>query len=65
MDLSEERAAGSIQAERLELETSERMKLEKELYQIQNEKKALVQTSERLEMELLCAKTEFSELSDR
>ncbi|KAK6620967.1 hypothetical protein RUM43_011270 [Polyplax serrata] len=64
MDLSEERATGTMQAERLEAETAERVKLEQELSQIQHEKKNLQQASERLEMELFYARADVNGLSE-
>lgn len=63
-DLSEERATGTLQAERLEAETAERVRLEQELSQVQQEKKDLLQTSERLEMELFYARADVNGLSE-
>lgn len=65
MDLSEERTAGALQAERLDAETAERVRLEQELSQMQNEKKNLQQASERLEMELFYARADVNGLSER
>lgn len=64
VDLTEERATGTLQAERLEAETAERIRLEQELSLIQHEKKNLQQTSERLEMELFYARADVNGLSE-
>lgn len=64
VDLTEERATANLQAERLEAETTERIRLEQELSQIQHEKKNLQQTSERLEMELFYARADVNGLSE-
>lgn len=50
--------------ERLDAETSERMRLEKELSDINHKNKELQQTSERLEMELLYAKSDLNGVSE-
>lgn len=50
--------------ERLDAETSERMRLEKELSDVAHKNKELQQTSERLEMELLYAKADLNGVSE-
>lgn len=57
VDLAEEHSTATLATERLELETTERLRLEKELQDIQAEKKQLQENAERLEFELLCAHT--------
>ncbi|XP_067015744.2 unconventional myosin-XVIIIa isoform X4 [Anabrus simplex] len=52
-DLAEEHSTATLATERLEAETSERLRLEKELQDVQHENKSLHQQGERLEMELL------------
>lgn len=52
-DLAEEHSAAELSAERLEAEQADRMKLEKELLEVQNQMKQLVSRSEKMEMELL------------
>ena len=64
VDLTEERSTANLQAERLEAETAERIRLEQELSLIQHEKKNLQQTSERLEMELFYARADVNGLSE-
>lgn len=59
-DLAEEHSTSTLAAERLDAETSERIRLERELSEIQHKNKNLQQQSERLEMELLYAKTELN-----
>ncbi|XP_039298869.1 unconventional myosin-XVIIIa isoform X5 [Nilaparvata lugens] len=54
-DLAEERSCAALSSNQLELETTERMRLEKEVMEMQREKKRLIETSERLELELLCS----------
>ncbi|GLG96316.1 Myosin heavy chain, non-muscle [Gryllus bimaculatus] len=53
-DLAEEHSTATLATERLEVETSERLRLEKELQDVQSQNKNLSQQGERLEMELLC-----------
>lgn len=57
VDLAEEHSTATLASERLELETAERVRLEKELQDVQAEKKQLQENAERLEFELLCAHT--------
>ncbi|XP_069699015.1 unconventional myosin-XVIIIa isoform X4 [Periplaneta americana] len=52
-DLAEEHSTSTLATERLEAETADRLRLEKELQDIQTENKGLQQATERLEMELL------------
>lgn len=59
-DLTEERSTANITTERLEAETAERLKLEKEV-QMQHDKiRNLQDMSEKLEMELICAKSDMN-----
>lgn len=64
IDLTEERSAANINGERLEAETAERLKLEKELTGQQNKVKNLQETTEKLEMELICAKSDLNGISE-
>ncbi|XP_054746231.1 unconventional myosin-XVIIIa isoform X1 [Anastrepha obliqua] len=64
VDLAEERSTANIATERLEAETAERLKLEKELNEQQNKVKNLQETSEKLEMELICAKSDLNGISE-
>ncbi|XP_067640485.1 unconventional myosin-XVIIIa isoform X2 [Eurosta solidaginis] len=64
VDLAEERSSANIATERLEAETAERLKLEKELNEQQNKVKNLQETSEKLEMELICAKSDLNGVSE-
>ncbi|XP_069965833.1 uncharacterized protein Mhcl isoform X6 [Bactrocera oleae] len=64
VDLAEERSTANIATERLEAETAERLKLEKELNEQQNKVKSLQETSEKLEMELICAKSDLNGISE-
>lgn len=50
----------NITTERLEAETAERLKLEKELQQQQEKVRSLQDMSEKLEMELICAKSDLN-----
>lgn len=59
-DLTEERSTSNITTERLEAETAERLKLEKELQQQQDKVRSLQDMSEKLEMELICAKSDLN-----
>ncbi|XP_074037222.1 myosin heavy chain-like isoform X2 [Leptinotarsa decemlineata] len=59
-DLAEEHSTATLAAERLDAETSERLKLEKELTDMQLKNKQLQQSSERLEMELLYARSDLN-----
>ncbi|XP_030078761.1 unconventional myosin-XVIIIa isoform X5 [Drosophila hydei] len=64
VDLAEERSTAHIATERLEAETAERLKLEKELGDNQSKVKNLQEMSEKLEMELICAKSDLNGISE-
>ncbi|XP_017847172.1 unconventional myosin-XVIIIa isoform X2 [Drosophila busckii] len=64
VDLAEERSTAHIATERLEAETAERLKLEKELGEHQTKVKNLQDMSEKLEMELICAKSDLNGISE-
>lgn len=59
-DLNEERSSSNITSERLEAETAERLRLEKEVLQKEDKVRNLQDMSERLEMELICAKSDLN-----
>lgn len=59
-DLTEERSTSNITTERLEAETAERLKLEKEVQTQQDKIRGLQDMSEKLEMELICAKSDMN-----
>ncbi|KAF2891553.1 hypothetical protein ILUMI_14620, partial [Ignelater luminosus] len=63
-DLAEEHSTSTLATERLDAETSERMRIERELTEFQNKNKLLQDASERLEMELLYAKSELNGISE-
>lgn len=63
-DLAEEHSTSTLAAERLDAETSERIRLERELSEVQHKNKELQQSSERLEMELLYARSELNGISE-
>lgn len=56
VELAEEHSTSNIASERLEAEQSERMRLEKELQAAASKYRNLQDSSEKLEMELICAK---------
>lgn len=60
VELADEHSSSNITSERLEAETSERLRLEKELEEQQNKLRSLQETSEKLEMELICAKSDLN-----
>ncbi|XP_034663367.1 unconventional myosin-XVIIIa isoform X1 [Drosophila subobscura] len=64
VDLAEERSTAHIATERLEAETGERLKLEKELGEQAGKVKNLQETTEKLEMELICAKSDLNGMSE-
>ncbi|KAM7364507.1 myosin heavy chain-like isoform 3-T7 [Cochliomyia hominivorax] len=64
VDLTEERSTTNMATERLESETSERLRLEKELSERENKVKNLQETTEKLEMELICAKSDLNGISE-
>ncbi|XP_012280974.1 unconventional myosin-XVIIIa isoform X2 [Orussus abietinus] len=55
-DFAEEHSTSTLAAERIDAETSERIRLERELQDVTESNKNLQQTTERLEMELLYAR---------
>ncbi|RLU24654.1 hypothetical protein DMN91_002743 [Ooceraea biroi] len=55
-DYAEEHSTSTLAAERIDAETSERLRLERELQDVTEANKNLQQTTERLEMELLYAR---------
>lgn len=59
-DLAEERSSSNLTSERLDSEVAERLKLEKELLQQQEKVRSLQDMSEKLEMELICAKSDLN-----
>lgn len=59
-DLTEERSTSNITTERLEAETGERLKLEKEVQAQHDKIRNLQDMSEKLEMELICAKSDMN-----
>lgn len=63
-DLAEEHSTSTLAGERLDAETSERIRLERELSEQQHKNKQLQQTSERLEMELLYARSDLNGISE-
>lgn len=63
-DLAEEHSTSTLAAERLDAETSERLRLEKELSDTKQKNKDLAQTSEKLEMELLYARSDLNGISE-
>ncbi|XP_066257814.1 unconventional myosin-XVIIIa isoform X5 [Euwallacea similis] len=63
-DLAEEHSTATLAAERLDAETSERLRLEKELSETKHKNKELQQASERLEMELLYAKSDLNGIAE-
>ncbi|CAG9818729.1 unnamed protein product, partial [Phaedon cochleariae] len=63
-DLAEEHSTSTLAAERLDAETSDRLKLEKELADVQLRHKQLQQSAERLEMELLYARSDLDGISE-
>ncbi|KAK9892323.1 hypothetical protein WA026_019778 [Henosepilachna vigintioctopunctata] len=63
-DLAEEHSAATLATERLDAETSERIRLERELSEVQAKNKELNRNSERLEMELLYARSDLNGISE-
>ena len=55
-DFAEEHSTSTLAAERIDAETSERLRLEQELQDVNEANKNLQQATERLEMELLYAR---------
>lgn len=60
VELADEHSSANITGERLEAETSERLRLEKELEDQQKKFRSLQESSEKLEMELICAKSDLN-----
>lgn len=56
-DLAEEHSAVAMVSERLQFESAERQRLEKELQDTQTVKNRLAETNEQLEMQLLCMRS--------
>lgn len=60
VELAEEHSTSNLASERLEAETSNRLQLEKELDEQNSKIRNLQETSEKLEMELICAKSDLN-----
>nr|XP_022920389.1 unconventional myosin-XVIIIa isoform X2 [Onthophagus taurus] len=60
VDLAEEHSTSTLAAERLDVETAERIRLERELTDVQQKNKNLQSASEKLEMELLYARSDLN-----
>jgi myosin XVIII len=60
VELAEEHSTSNMASERFEAEQSERMRLEKDLEDSQNKYRNLQESSEKLEMELICAKSDLN-----
>lgn len=60
VELAEEHSTSNLASERLEAEQSERMRLEKEVDDHQQKYRNLQESSEKLEMELICAKSDLN-----
>ncbi|XP_058174390.1 unconventional myosin-XVIIIa isoform X1 [Anopheles ziemanni] len=59
-ELTEEHSSSNLITERLATETSERLRLEKEVKEYESKYRNLQESSEKMEMELLCAKSELN-----
>ncbi|XP_035792064.1 unconventional myosin-XVIIIa-like isoform X2 [Anopheles albimanus] len=59
-ELTEEHSSSNLITERLASETSERLRLEKEVKEYEAKYRNLQESSEKMEMELLCAKSELN-----
>ncbi|XP_065090928.1 unconventional myosin-XVIIIa isoform X2 [Ochlerotatus camptorhynchus] len=59
-ELAEEHSSSSLISERLEAETTERLRLDKEVKEHEANYRNLQESSEKLEMELLCAKSDLN-----
>lgn len=59
-ELQEERSTSNLTNERLDAEVSERLKLEKELEYQDKKVKELQETTDKLELELICAKSDIN-----
>lgn len=60
VELAEEHSTSNLASERFESEQSERLRLEKELDEHQMKYRNLQESSEKLEMELICAKSDLN-----
>lgn len=60
VELAEEHSTSNLASERLEAEQSERLRLEKDLDEQQYKYRNLQEASEKLEMELICAKSDLN-----
>jgi myosin-18 len=60
VELAEEHSTSNLTSERFEAEQGERLRLEKELGEQQNKYRNLQEASEKLEMELICAKSDLN-----
>lgn len=60
MELAEEHSTSNLASERFEAEQSERLRLEKEIDEHQSKYRNLQESSEKLEMELICAKSDLN-----
>ncbi|KAF5307416.1 hypothetical protein FQR65_LT06930 [Abscondita terminalis] len=63
-DLAEEHSTSTLATERLDAETSERLRIERELIEVQTKNKLLQDTSDQLELELLYAKSDLNGVSE-
>lgn len=63
-DLAEEQSTSTLAAEKLDSEVAERVRLERELSEVEQKNKTLQQTSERLEMELIYAKSDLNSITE-
>jgi myosin XVIII len=60
VELAEEHSTSNLASERFEAEQGERMRLEKDLEESQHKYRNLQESSEKLEMELICAKSDLN-----
>lgn len=58
--MAEEHSTSNLTSERLEAEQSERLRLEKEVEENHQKYRSLQEASEKLEMELICAKSDLN-----
>ncbi|KAK4877864.1 hypothetical protein RN001_010370 [Aquatica leii] len=63
-DLAEEHSTSTLATERLDAETSERLRIERELIEVQTKNKLLQDASDQLELELLYAKSDLNGISE-
>lgn len=64
VELSEERSTANLANERLESETTERLRLEKDVHEQKRTIQNLQEMSEKLEMDLICAKSDLNGISE-